>query len=385
MSSYSSESGNSPPRRRVRLETQSSTEERYSGPAPTAGEEESGGGHHESVIKKKKKCIVFFLNSLNFWLLSLIFFYFSLILLLPQEVVSNHPQGAGEHTAVGDVVQGPLPERMRRNYMVSISTMNSSSIWWRNASHSGTIPTAAMQTRSLWMEICGKILTDWDDLSEGKQEDCKTAVMVRWRTIRDRYKKDYNEEVNRPSGSGGTRRQPYRYAAALGFLRRTLELRRTTSSTRAPEPPCEGHQEAVPAELPPADPSPPRPAPGQDPNRPLLVPSGDATMAVMAPLFEALMRRQRAGRSRQADYEDLTRFLYETLCGYSNRIVAMEAELRSLRECVAQFSQPGPLQPYWLSVNQLVADFTPDQVLELRRRVEDAVSLSHLLFNLLVR
>ncbi|XP_044125663.1 uncharacterized protein LOC122920312 [Bufo gargarizans] len=87
-------------------------------------------------------------------------------------------------------------------------------------------------TRSLWMEICGKILPDWDYLSAGQQEDCKMAVMVRWRSIRDRYKKDYNEEVNRPSGSGGTRRQPYRYAAALGFLRRTLELRRTTSSTR---------------------------------------------------------------------------------------------------------------------------------------------------------
>ncbi|XP_044147528.1 uncharacterized protein LOC122935729 [Bufo gargarizans] len=238
---------------------------------------------------------------------------------------------------------------MRRNYPDSILTINSSSIWWRNASHSGTIPTVAMQThltRSLWMEICCKIVPDWDDLSEGQQEDCKTSVMVRWRSIRDRYKKDYNEEVNRRSGSGGTRRQPYRYVAALGFLRRTLELRRTTSSTRAPVPPCESDQEAVPAEMPPADTSPPRPAPGQDPNRPLLVPSGDATMAVMAPLFEALMRRQRAGRSRQADYEDLTRLLYKTLCGYSNRIVAMEAELRSLRECLAQFSQPGPLQTY---------------------------------------
>ncbi|XP_040275901.1 uncharacterized protein LOC120991076 [Bufo bufo] len=329
MSSYSSESGNSPPRRRVRLETQSSTEERYSGPAPTAGEEEVGGGHHESSNPT--------------------------VASRGRQQPPTRRRGARGGRGRGSRASARTDEEELSGFYFNnellIHLVEERVPLWdhtdrRHADHH--------LTRSLWMcsirmEICRKMLTDWDDLSEGKQEDCKTAVMVRWRSIRDRYKKD--EEVNRPSGSGGTHRQPYRYAAALGFLRRTLELRRTTSSTWAPEPPCESHQEAVPAELPPADPSPPRPAPGQDPNRPLLVPSGDATMAVMAPLFEALMRCQRAGRSRQADYEDLTRLLYETLCGYSNRIVAMEAELRSLRECVAQFSQPGPLQTYWPSVN----------------------------------
>ncbi|XP_044151503.1 uncharacterized protein LOC122939499 [Bufo gargarizans] len=260
MSSYSSESGNSPPRQRVRLDTQSSTEERYSGPAPTAGEEEVGGGHHESSN--------------------------------PTVASRGHQQpptrrrGAHGGRGRGSRASARTDEEELSGFYIDnellIHLVEKRVPLWDHTDHRHADHHL---TRSLWMEICGKMLPDWDDLSEGKQEDCKTAVMVRWHSIRDRFNNDYNEEVNRPSGSGGTLGQPYRYAAALGFLRRTLELRRITSSTRAPEPPCESHQEAVPAELPPADPSPPPPAPGQDPNRPLLVPSGDATIAVMAATF----------------------------------------------------------------------------------------------------
>ncbi|XP_040297390.1 uncharacterized protein LOC121008761 [Bufo bufo] len=186
-------------------------------------------------------------------------------------------------------------------------------------------------TRLLWLEICKVLVPNWDDLNESQREECRTTILVRWRSMRDRYKKDYNEEVKRPSGSRESQKRPYRYAAALGFLHRTLQLRSTFSSTRAHQAPREvlpeaGAQEAVPEEPSTAGPSRPTPTAGRDLNVPLPMPSGDSTMATMAPLFEALMRRHRTGRSRQADYEDLKRLVYESLMGYTNRIAALEEQ-----------------------------------------------------------
>ncbi|XP_040294525.1 uncharacterized protein LOC121005826 [Bufo bufo] len=193
--------------------------------------------------------------------------------------------------------------------------------------------------------------------------------------MRDRFKKNFNEEVKRPSGSGGTHKQPYRYVAALGFLRRTLELRRTSSSTRAPEAPCEVPQEAVaqeavPEKPPTAGPSRPAQAAGQDLNVPLPVPSGNATMATLAPLFEALMRRQRTGRSRQVDYEDFTRLVYESLMGFTNRVATLEDNVRHLQEGAVLTSQMGPVHYYWLSLLPVMERFTPDQLFEARRQVD---------------
>ncbi|XP_040278288.1 uncharacterized protein LOC120993882 [Bufo bufo] len=195
----------------------------------------------------------------------------------------------------------------------------------------------------------------------------RTTILVRWRSMRDRYKKDYNEEVKRPSGSRASKKRPYR----------------TSSSSRAHQAPREvlpeaGAQEAVPEEPPTAGPSRPTPTAGRDLNVPLPVPSGDSTMATMAPLFEALLRRQRTGRSRQADYEDLTRLVYESLMGYTNRIAALEEQVRRLQEGAVHTSQLGPVHHYWYSLLPVMERFTPDQLFEAQRQVDSVLCFTSL-------
>ncbi|XP_073405927.1 uncharacterized protein [Dendrobates tinctorius] len=58
-------------------------------------------------------------------------------------------------------------------------------------------------------------------------------IVNRWRSVRDRFKKEFNKEMRAPSGSGG-RRSKYKYAEALSFLRETMVTRSTVSSTREP-------------------------------------------------------------------------------------------------------------------------------------------------------
>ncbi|XP_044138072.1 uncharacterized protein LOC122935341 [Bufo gargarizans] len=352
-STSSTDAGTSPPRRRRRHDTSSSAEERPRGPE-TAGEEEAGGGGHEAVAPP---------------------------------VGSNRgrqSKARGSRGARGGRVRGS--RRSTRtdeeefgsciidNELLIQMVEDRPPLWdhtdRRHADHHGT--------RLLWLEICEVLVPNWDDLNESQREECRTTILVRWRSMRDRYKKDYNEEVKRPSGSGGSQKRPYRYAAALGFLRRTLQLRSTSSSTRAQQAPREvlpesGAQEAVPEEPPTAGPSRPTPTAGRDLNVPLPVPSGDATMATMAPLFEALMRRQRTGRSRQADYEDLTRLVYESLMGYTNRIAALEEQVRRLQEGAVHTSQLGPVHHYWYSLLPVMERFTPDQLFEARRQVDSVL------------
>ncbi|XP_073442526.1 uncharacterized protein [Dendrobates tinctorius] len=55
-------------------------------------------------------------------------------------------------------------------------------------------------------------------------------VIIRWRSLRDRFKRDYNKET--PSGSGGRRQPQYKNYKALAFLRSTMVCRSTICSTR---------------------------------------------------------------------------------------------------------------------------------------------------------
>ncbi|XP_040297443.1 uncharacterized protein LOC121008814 [Bufo bufo] len=224
-------------------------------------------------------------------------------------------------------------------------------------------------TLFLWHEIGEAIVPNWEDLGDRQQEQCRATIMVQWQSIRDCYEKDYNKELRTPSGSGGTSRQEFRYHSALGFLRRTLELQRSSSTTRAPEVP----QEAVLDEPATAGPSRPAQGTGQDSDVPLPPPPGDATMAQLAPLFEAIIRRQGTGRSRQADYEDLTRLVYESLMGFTNRVARLEDNLRRLQEGTVLTLQMSPVQLYLNSLVPVMEQFTPDQLFEARSLMDCAL------------
>ncbi|XP_077148677.1 uncharacterized protein LOC143809456 [Ranitomeya variabilis] len=77
-------------------------------------------------------------------------------------------------------------------------------------------------TRRLWEEVCGAVLENWEELDAGAQDLARNRVIVRWRSLRERFKRELNKEMQAPSGSRG-RRSRYKYARALSFLWSTAE------------------------------------------------------------------------------------------------------------------------------------------------------------------
>ncbi|XP_077141391.1 uncharacterized protein LOC143805689 [Ranitomeya variabilis] len=88
-------------------------------------------------------------------------------------------------------------------------------------------------TRRLWEEVCSAVLENWEELDAGAQDLARNRAIVRWRSLRDRFKREFNKEMQAPSGSRG-RRSRYKYARALSFPRSTLLSRSTVCSTREP-------------------------------------------------------------------------------------------------------------------------------------------------------
>ncbi|XP_069618245.1 uncharacterized protein [Ranitomeya imitator] len=88
-------------------------------------------------------------------------------------------------------------------------------------------------TRRLWEKVCQQLVENWEDLDVRAQNQERERIVKRWRSIRDRFKKEFNKEMRALSGSG-RRRSRYKYAQALSFLRSTMVTRSTVGSTREP-------------------------------------------------------------------------------------------------------------------------------------------------------
>ncbi|XP_069611806.1 uncharacterized protein [Ranitomeya imitator] len=89
-------------------------------------------------------------------------------------------------------------------------------------------------TRRLWDEVCENLFPRWEDLHPRQRSKESDRVRKRWRSLRDCYKREFNEEMQAQSGSAGKKRRCYKYGPALTFLRQTMLNRVTFSSHRAP-------------------------------------------------------------------------------------------------------------------------------------------------------
>ncbi|XP_077155650.1 uncharacterized protein LOC143818116 [Ranitomeya variabilis] len=89
-------------------------------------------------------------------------------------------------------------------------------------------------TRRLWEEVSRNVLRSWEDLDPRQQSQECERVRKRWRSLRDRFKREFNQEMQAPSGSSGRRKHRYKYSRALSFLRQSMLNRITFSSHRAP-------------------------------------------------------------------------------------------------------------------------------------------------------
>ncbi|XP_073418203.1 uncharacterized protein [Dendrobates tinctorius] len=142
----------------------------------------------------------------------------------------------------------------------------------------------ACVTRRLWEEVCQAVVSNWEELHSRAQKEQRERVQLWWRSMRDRFKKEFNKEMQAPSRSGC--RSCYKYAQALSFLRSTMVTRSTFSSTREPALHPSG---AIPQEAVTGDHDIPNPS---APSLPSLVcdpsaPSTSAGASVQASLHEA--------------------------------------------------------------------------------------------------
>ncbi|XP_073426961.1 uncharacterized protein [Dendrobates tinctorius] len=88
-------------------------------------------------------------------------------------------------------------------------------------------------TRRLWGEVCHEVVEDWEDLGARAQNQARGRVIKWWRSLRDRFERDFNKEKQALSGSGG-RRSKYKYARALSFLQSTMVSKSTICSSQKP-------------------------------------------------------------------------------------------------------------------------------------------------------
>ncbi|XP_077155907.1 uncharacterized protein LOC143818621 isoform X1 [Ranitomeya variabilis] len=70
-------------------------------------------------------------------------------------------------------------------------------------------------TRRLWEEVCQNVLPRREDLHPQQQSTECGKVRKRWRSLRDRFKREFNLEMQAPSGSAGRRRTKYKYGPVL--------------------------------------------------------------------------------------------------------------------------------------------------------------------------
>ncbi|KAM4048996.1 uncharacterized protein ACNLHF_000483 [Anomaloglossus baeobatrachus] len=89
-------------------------------------------------------------------------------------------------------------------------------------------------TRRLWEEVASEVEDGWENLNERAKSKTVRRLIIRWRSLRDRFRRDYNLEMEAPSGSAGRKGSQYRYARALAFLRSTMLPRRTFTNTLEP-------------------------------------------------------------------------------------------------------------------------------------------------------
>ncbi|XP_073405866.1 uncharacterized protein [Dendrobates tinctorius] len=89
-------------------------------------------------------------------------------------------------------------------------------------------------TRWLFDEVCSEVIENWEELDARARDFVRDRVIIRWQSLRDRFKRDFIEEMQAPSGSRGRRGSRYKYYLALSFLRSTMVSRSTICSTQEP-------------------------------------------------------------------------------------------------------------------------------------------------------
>ncbi|XP_073412825.1 uncharacterized protein [Dendrobates tinctorius] len=293
-----------------------------------------------------------------------------------------------------------------------------------------------VHTRRLWEKIYRTIDTRWGELTPEQRRKSGEKILIRWRSIRDRYMRDLREER---SCSAPCRRPLYCYRKMLRFLDRCADLRlfygvhstlrmmkyhnspdRITSISRAPEVPHvvvpeeedragpsvpHTHAQApivphvvVPEEEARAGPSVPR-SQGPIVLNVVVPPEEEARAGPSVPdtrtrapdrqipesalsrtnrsatynVSEPSLRRERSGRRRLEVLDDFTRISREAMMGLEEQNLSVREELNQLLEGVGTSLPPSRNIPYLISLSPWMDLMPPEQQHECRLRLLSTV------------
>ncbi|XP_077322635.1 uncharacterized protein LOC143956296 isoform X1 [Lithobates pipiens] len=81
--------------------------------------------------------------------------------------------------------------------------------------------------KKVWDEVCALLTPDWAILSERQKKQRAKDIQTRWRSARDRYRRDLNDSQGRGL-PGSQKKKPYVFFKDLNFLKRSMEMREYT-------------------------------------------------------------------------------------------------------------------------------------------------------------
>ncbi|KAM3919049.1 uncharacterized protein RB166_013801 [Leptodactylus fuscus] len=214
----------------------------------------------------------------------------------------------------------------------------------------------------MWEEITAQVITCWEELRPKEKATAVNDVKVRWRSMRDRMKRQYNAEQRGPRGSAANRRQ-YCFTERLRFLIPTFRTRNTIDSTREEPPsisePPFSHPQAS------DNPGPSTSACRQGLEQSAPLPPVSQSVAPRGAISSSspeLLTRDRGGRKRPTAMEYFASISHETfarldermdrfeesLSGVENSISEIRSEVRQLEGATAVLSKSSSISSQFL-------------------------------------
>ncbi|XP_069820686.1 uncharacterized protein [Dendropsophus ebraccatus] len=276
--------------------------------------------------------------------------------------------GRGRGAIRKGAVRTPKPRVRISNDLLIQMVQERSALW----DHTDPAHSDHHLTQSLWDEVRSVVIKNWNDLSEPEKKKAGKNVIIRWRSMRDRYIRDFHKEQSIPSGSGATRRNTYRYMNALDFLRRCAQLRLTVGSARDLIP--EGATEDTQAEtIEPHSETPDLVSTADNPTQ-----TNAATSSTnIGRTFSSLLKPGRSGRRRPQVWEEQIRVTREALLTVNVRIEKLKEEFFSrITRLESNAIYSGPLCPteyFFKTIIDDIRTMTPDQQYELRNCINSKI------------
>ncbi|XP_068203007.1 uncharacterized protein [Palaemon carinicauda] len=87
-----------------------------------------------------------------------------------------------------------------------------------------------LQKANAWKSICEEVVENYSEIEDDRaRNDVAKQLQVKWRILRDAFRRNHKAIKNAPSGSAANKRS-YLYAPQMLFLLKTLDAAETTSN-----------------------------------------------------------------------------------------------------------------------------------------------------------